>query len=174
MSSALVCATHGVEEKNKILVYQKGHDLKEGERVKFKEYTIKVHEIKNNIATLLLYKNNNFLQSYKMIENTTENFRNEIKITVTDLKNDSVTVHAYSPSILSTEDIMRLSSGNIKNSIKFIKRVKPHYIVMSTLNQNITVTLTITNLADWNLYTYIEDKVPYGIQGKKMEWIFTL
>ncbi|MFQ6062170.1 MAG: hypothetical protein ACE5J9_03215 [Methanosarcinales archaeon] len=174
MSTALVCATHGVEEKNKILVYQKGHDLKEGERVKFEDYTIKVHEIKNNIATLLLYKNNNFLQSYKMIENTTENFMNEIKITVTDLKNDSVTVHIYSANIFTSAEILQLSSGDIKNSIKFVKQVKPHYIVMSTPNQNITVTLTITNLADWNLYTYIEDKVPYGIQGKRMEWIFTL
>ncbi|HID28265.1 MAG TPA: hypothetical protein EYP22_10730 [Methanosarcinales archaeon] len=169
---ALVCATSSVD--NKILVYQKGHDLKEGERVKFKDYTIKVHEIKNNIATLLLYKNNNFLQSYKMIENTTENFMNEIKITVTDLKNDSVTVHIYSANIFTSAEILQLSRGDIKNSIKFVKQVKPHYIVMSTPNQNITVTLTITNLADWNLYTYIEDKVPYGIQGKRKEWIFTL
>lgn len=178
MFSALVCATAAVE--NKILVYQKGHDLKEGERVKFKEYTIKVHEIKNNIATLLLYKNNNFLQSYKMIENTTENFMNSnalrptLSLTVTDLSKDSVTVHIYSANILSNAEILQLSSGDIKNSIKFIKDVKPHYIVRSTPNQNITVTLTITNLADWNLYTYIEDDVPHGIQGKKKEWIFTL
>lgn len=65
------------------------------ERVIIDDYTIKLRDISNNSAMLVLYKNKQFIDRYNMSEGNTETYFDRFRITLSRLENESVTVMPY-------------------------------------------------------------------------------
>ncbi len=78
-----------------VWICQGVYEINLSERVIIDDYTIKLRDISNNSAMLVLYKNKQFIDRYYMSEGDTETYFDRFRITLSRLENESVTVTPY-------------------------------------------------------------------------------
>ncbi|MEA1905458.1 MAG: hypothetical protein U9N12_00700 [Euryarchaeota archaeon] len=78
-----------------VWICQGVYEINLSERVSIDDYTIKLRDISNNSAMLVLYKNKQFIDRYYMAEGDTETYFDRFRITLSRLENESATVTPY-------------------------------------------------------------------------------
>jgi len=84
------------------------------ERVIIGDYTIKLRDISNNSAMLVMYKNKQFIDRYYMSEGDIETYFDRFRITLLRIGNESVTVKPYmygKEKLWAKEDAVNLLVG---------------------------------------------------------------
>jgi len=71
------------------------YDINVSHRAAIDDYTVKLREIENGSAVLVLYQRNQFKDIYTMSESDTEIYFNRFRITLLRLEDESVTIKAY-------------------------------------------------------------------------------
>ena len=71
------------------------YDINVSQRAAIDDYTVKLREIENGSAVLVLYQRNQFKDIYTMSESDTEIYFNRFRITLLRLEDESVTIKAY-------------------------------------------------------------------------------
>ncbi|MEA1909058.1 MAG: hypothetical protein U9N43_08540 [Euryarchaeota archaeon] len=78
-----------------VWICQGVYEINLSERVIIDDYTIKLRDISNNSAMLVIYKNKQFIDQYYMSEGDTETYFDRFRITLSQLENESATVTPY-------------------------------------------------------------------------------
>ena len=97
-----------------VWICQGVYEINMSERAVIGEYTIKLREISNNNAMLVLYKNKQFIDRYSMSEGDTETYFDRFRITLLRIENESVTVKPYmygTEKLWAKEDAVNLLVG---------------------------------------------------------------
>ncbi len=97
-----------------VWICQGVYEINLSERAVIGEYTIKLREISNNSAMLVLYKNKQFIDRYSMSEGDTETYFDRFQITLLRIENESVTVKPYvygTEKLWAKEDAVNLLVG---------------------------------------------------------------
>jgi hypothetical protein len=90
------CATAAGDRcEEDVWICQGVYEINVSERVIIDDYTIKLRDVSNNSAMLVLYKNKQFIDRYYMSEGNTETYFDQFRITLSRLENESVTVMPY-------------------------------------------------------------------------------
>ena len=97
-----------------VWICQGVYEINLSERIIIGDYTIKLRDISNNGAMLVLYKNKQFIDRYYMSEGDIETYFDRFRITLSRLENESVTVtpYVYGKEMLwAKEDAVNLLVG---------------------------------------------------------------
>jgi hypothetical protein len=90
------------------------YEINLSERAVIGDYTIKLREISNNSAMLVLYRNKQFIDRYSMSEGDIETYFDRFRITLLRIENESVTVKPYiygKEKLWAKEDAVNLLVG---------------------------------------------------------------
>ena len=97
-----------------VWICQGVYEINLSERAIIGDYTIKLRDISNNSAMLVLYKNKQFIDRYYMSEGDIEMYFDRFRITLLRIGNESVTVKPYmygKEKLWAKEDAVNLLVG---------------------------------------------------------------
>ncbi|HIE32060.1 MAG TPA: hypothetical protein EYP67_06740 [Methanosarcinales archaeon] len=97
-----------------VWICQGVYEINMSERAVIGDYTIKLREISNNSAMLVLYKNKQFIDRYFMSEGDIETYFDRFRINLIRIENESVTAKTYmygKEKLWAKEDAFNLSVG---------------------------------------------------------------
>lgn len=141
-----------------VWIYQDVCDINVSERAVIAGYTIKLREISNNNAMLILYQGDRFKDVYVMSENDTETYLGRFQITLLQIGNESVTVKACKSGterLWTKEDVVKLKIGeNFSTGSYLISAIdfEEHFINLSIHKNDAHLALERFDIGDSHVY----------------------
>ena len=141
-----------------VWICQGVYELNLSERVIIDDYTIKLRDIHNNSAMLVIYKNKQFIDRYYMSEGDTETYFDRFRITLSRLENESATVTPYmygKERLWAKEDAVNLLVGEKYTTGDYQIHVvgfTDKSVNLSIDNGNISVVSDMFDVGDSRVY----------------------